>query len=301
MDLATLRARLGAGLMAFPVTPFRVDLSLDPDRFAEHVAWMQGFGPSAQVPAGGAGEFHALTAGEVAQLVRATRAAAPAAPVVAGCGLGTAAACALARAAEAAGADALLLLPPYLVDAPQAGLAAHVRAVAAATGLGLILYNRANARFGAETVARLADDCPTLIGFKDGTGDIALVRALAARLGDRLLLLGGMPTHEIFAEAYAGAGARAYSSAVFNVAPRLALAFHAAVAAGDRAATDAMLRDFFLPFAAIRDRQPGYAVAILKAALRLSGRDMGPVRPPLADLTEEEHAMLRPLLEGCEP
>ena len=292
----TVAARIAGGLMAFPVTPFAADGGLDRDGFAAHCAHLLDHGPSGLVVAGGAGEFHALTPAEVATLARDARPLTPA-PLIVGCGYGAALAVEIARAAEAAGADALLLMPPYLVGCPQAGLEAHVRAVCAATGLDVILYHRANALFAADTVARLADACPTLVGFKDGAGDVALVRALAARLGDRLLLLGGMPTHEIYAEAHAAAGARVYSSSVFSFAPRLALRFHGAFARGDRAACDAMLRDFFLPFARIRDRQPGHAVAILKAALRLLGRPAGPVRPPLADLTAEEHAMLEPLLE----
>ncbi len=89
-------------------------------------------------------------------------------PVVAPAGYGTALAVDLARAAERAGADAILLLPHYLSEAGQAGLEAHVRTVCRSTDLGVIIYNRANARYDATTVDRLAADCPNLIGFKDG-------------------------------------------------------------------------------------------------------------------------------------
>lgn len=67
--------------------------------------------------------------------------------------------------------------------------------------------------------------CPNLIGFKDGSGDIALVRQITARMGDRLTYLGGMPTAELFAESYLGAGFTTYSSAVFNFVPALAQAW----------------------------------------------------------------------------
>ena len=100
-----------------------------------------------------------------------------------------------------------------------------------ATGLGVIVYNRANSLLHAETVLRLTDACPNLIGFKDGTGRIDMVREITARAGDRLCYVGGMPTHELFAEAFFGAGVTTYSSTVFNFVPRLAVEFFRALAA----------------------------------------------------------------------
>ncbi len=71
--------------------------------------------------------------------------------------------------------------------------------------MGVIVYNRGQARVSAEQLAQLADECPNLIGFKDGTGDIDTVRRVTIALGDRLSYIGGMPTHELFAQAYRGA------------------------------------------------------------------------------------------------
>lgn len=295
--LRALRARIAAGLLAFPVTPFRPDLSLDLDGLARHIDWLAPEGAAALFVAGGTGEIFSLTPAEVARVTARARSVAGDLPVIAGAGGGTLLAIETARGAEAAGAEAVLLLPPYLVTGPEAGLEAHVRAVCRAVGIGVIVYSRDNARFATATLARLASDCPNLIGFKDGSGDLARVREITATLGDRLVCIGGMPTHELHAEAYRAAGVPTYSSAVFNFVPRLARAFHAAVEAGDRRETDRMIRDFFRPYAAIRDRAPGYAVAIVKAGLRAIGRDPGPVRPPLADLTREEQAMLAPLVE----
>lgn len=294
--LDALRARIGSGLLSFPVTPFRADLGLDLDRYGAHVDWLGGFGAAALFAAGGTGEFFSLTPAEVAACTRVAKAAAGDTPIIAGCGYGTALAAEIGRAVEAAGADAILLLPPYLVGASQAGLAAHVRAVCRSVGIGVIVYNRDNCQLHAETLARLADECPNLIGFKDGSGDIAAVRRITATLGDRLVYVGGMPTHELYAEAYDAAGVSTYSSAVFNFAPEMALAFYRAMRARDRAAMARLLREFFYPYAAIRDRAPGYAVAIIKAGMRAIGRDCGPVRPPLTDLTEDEMAALVPLV-----
>ena len=218
-------------------------------------------------------------------------------PIIAGAGAGHALAAEFAREAEAAGASGLLLLPHYLTEASQAGLAAHVKAVCRATGLGVIVYNRGACRLLPATLARLADDCPNLVGFKDGIGDIELMVSIRRRMGDRFAYLGGLPTAEVFAPAYAAMGVPVYSSAVFNFLPETAMRFYRALAGGDDATVNALLDDFFLPYIEIRNRGPGYAVSIVKAGARLVGRGAGPVRPPLTDLSEAETRELAQLIE----
>lgn len=287
-----VKAALGAGLLSFPVTPFGPDGRFNPGPYEAHIGWLSSFGATALFAAGGTGEFFSLDPSEVPEIVTRAKAAANGTPIVAGCGYGTATAVSLAKAVEKAGADGILLLPHYLIDAPQEGLFAHAKAVCDAVGIGVMIYNRDNAQYKPDTVARLCDACPNLVGFKDGSGDISTVRQVTAKIGDRLTYLGGMPTAELFAEAYLGAGFTTYSSAVFNFVPQLAMDFYAALRAGDRAKTTAILDGFFYPFMALRDRQKGYAVSAIKAGVRLAGYDVGPVRAPLTDLTAEEEAML---------
>jgi 5-dehydro-4-deoxyglucarate dehydratase len=296
MTPADLKDRLGAGLLSFPVTHFDGEGGFAPDSYQSHVAWLAGYDAPVLFAAGGTGEFFSLTPDEVPAVVRAAKEAAGATAIVSGCGYGTEMAVGIARAAEKAGADGILLLPHYLIDAPQEGLLAHARTVCRSVGIGVMVYNRDNAVLQPDTVARLCDDCPNLIGFKDGTGDIGLVRHVTARMGDRLMYLGGMPTAELFAEAYLGAGFTTYSSAVFNFVPALATQFYAALRGGDRATCERILKEFFYPFMAIRNRQKGYAVAAIKAGVRLQGFAAGRVRAPLVDLTAEEEAMLEALM-----
>ena len=123
-----------------------------------------------------------------------------------------------------------------------------------------------------ETLARLVEACPNLIGFKDGHGDIEMVWKITTLIGDRLAYVGGMPTAEVFATPYYAAGVTTYSSAVYNFIPKAALAFYAALRAGDPETTQAMLRRFFYPYLAIRNRGRGYAVSIVKAGMRVMGR-----------------------------
>lgn len=296
MDPKTLKRALGAGLLSFPVTPFGAEGRFRREAYLDHVGWLSGFDAAALFAAGGTGEFFSLAPSEVPEVVAAAKEAAGDTPIVSGCGHGTELAVEIARSVEKAGADGILLLPHYLIDAPQEGLFRHVKAVCGSVGIGVTVYNRDNSILQPDTLARLCDACPNLVGFKDGSGDIGLARQVTARMGDRLTYLGGMPTAELFAEAYLGAGFTTYSSAVFNFVPGLAVEFHRALRAGDRARCGAVLNDFFYPFMAIRNRQKGYAVSAIKAGVRLQGFDVGPVRPPLVDLTAEEEGMLEALI-----
>ncbi|MEJ8475876.1 5-dehydro-4-deoxyglucarate dehydratase [Roseibium algae] len=292
-----LKTKISSGLLSFPVTHFREDGSLELDSYQSHVEWLARFDAAALFAAGGTGEFFSMSPAEVGSVVKAAKEAAGDVPIISGCGYGTELAKDIAARAEKAGADGLLLLPNYLITGPQEGLYRHVKAVCASTGLGVMVYNRDNSVLGVETLKRLVDECPNLIGFKDGTGKVDLVREITATLGDRLCYVGGMPTHELYAEALYGAGVTTYSSAVFNFVPDLALRFFNALRGGDRKTVQTILEDFFFPFAKIRDRQAGYAVSAIKAGVGIAGFKPGPVRPPLTDLSEEEVEMLRTLVE----
>jgi 5-dehydro-4-deoxyglucarate dehydratase len=179
----------------------------------------------------------------------------------------------------------------------QEGLAAHVAAVCAATKIGVIVYNRDNCVLNEDTLAGLCERCPNLVGYKDGIGDIELMTRVYARLGDRLTYIGGLPTAETFALPYLQMGVTTYSSAVFNFVPEFAIAFYAAVRRQDRDVVYAGLRDFILPLIAIRNRKKGYAVSMIKAGMKVIGRDSGPVRSPLTDLTPAENAEIESLVQ----
>ncbi len=292
---------LGEGLLSFPVTNFRPDGSLDAAAYRENIAWAASHGPAGLFVAGGTGEFFSLSPAEVGTVVQAAVAeTAGRMPVIAPSGYGTAVAREFARAAEGAGADGLLLLPPYLTEFSREGLAAHVEAVCGATRLGVIFYSRANAAIDDVTLGRLCERCPNLVGFKDGVGDIEMMTRIYARIGARLTYLGGLPTAETFALPYLEMGVNTYSSAIYNFLPKFALSFYAAVRRRDRDAVYAGLREFVLPYVDIRNRRKGYAVSIVKAGMKLVGRDCGPVRTPLADLTAAEMEQLAALLRGRE-
>jgi 5-dehydro-4-deoxyglucarate dehydratase len=303
MSPTEMAQTLAKGLLSFPVTHFDKDFRFQEGPYREHCAWLLGFRRlTGLFAAGGTGEFFSLTPAEVASVVTAAvRETNGRTPVIAGCGYGTAIAVELARSAEAAGADGLLLLPPYLMVPSQAGLMAHVEAVCRAVKIGVIVYNRDNAVLNEDSLAKLCDRNPNLVGFKDGVGDIELMMRVYARMGDRLTYVGGLPTAEAFALPYLEMGVTTYSSAVFNFVPEWALSFYDAVRAKDHAKVMKGLKEFVLPYIAIRNENKGYAVSIVKAGMRVIGRDAGPVRPPLTDLTDDQAARLKKLIEATQP
>ncbi|WP_419995786.1 5-dehydro-4-deoxyglucarate dehydratase [Streptomyces boninensis] len=288
-----LRNGMARGVLSFPLTSFNTDGSLDLPSYRAYLEQQLAAEPGAVFPACGTGEFTSLDEDEYRQVITtAVELAGGRAPVVAGIGYGYAQALRFARIAEEAGADAALVLPHYLVKAPQDGLVEQLRRIAGGTRLPLIAYQRDQVAFTADSVRRIAE-IPTVVGLKDGHSDLDRLQRAILAAPDDFLFFNGAATAEIQARAYAAIGVPAYSSAVHAFAPEIARAFFAALQADDTARTDELLRGFYVPLVELRDRVPGYAVSLVKAAARLRGLPVGPVRAPLtdpypADLTELE-------------
>jgi 5-dehydro-4-deoxyglucarate dehydratase len=290
--------KLGSGLLSFPVTHFKDDHSFDEAAYRENIGWLGQFDASGLFAAGGTGEFFSLTPPEVEQVVRAAvQEALDGLPVIAPAGYGTSTAVQMARSAESVGAHGILLLPPYLTEASQDGLVAHVKEVCAATTLGVTIYSRANAVYTEAAVAELADSCPNLVGFKDGVGNIEQMTRIYASLGDRLTYIGGLPTAEMFALPYLALGVTTYSSAIYNFVPKFAIDFYNALRSGDNAFVINALNEFVIPYCNLRNKKQGYAVSIIKAGMTVIDRPAGPVRAPLTDLDAVELAELADLIK----
>ncbi|MCD7440664.1 5-dehydro-4-deoxyglucarate dehydratase [Streptomyces lincolnensis] len=290
------------GVLFFPVTPFAADGSLDEERLAQHIDNGVAAGAGGVFVACGTGEFHALTSDEIERATRiAVETTAGRVPVLAAAGGPTPVARDQAVRVERAGADGILLLPPYLVTAPQEGLVRYVEDVTAATELPVVFYQRGTARLTEATAARLAA-LPNVVGLKDGLGDVErmhrIVRAVRAVPGGQdFQFFNGLPTAEMTAPAYRGIGVGLYSSAVFAFAPEIAQAFHRALTEDDEALVNTLLDEFYAPLVALRDEVPGYAVALVKAGVTLRGLDVGGVRAPLLDPTPEHLARLAKLID----
>lgn len=288
------------GILFFPVTPFARDGSIDHGLLADHVSTGVASGAGGVFPACGTGEFHALSGAEAAAVTETTvRAVGGRVPVVAGTGGPLGHARDVARGAADAGADALLVLPPYLVGGTSAGLISYVEAIVSAADLPVIVYHRGSAQYSVETMRHLAQN-PKVVGFKDGTGDIGatqlVVRAVAETGRDDFAFFNGLLTAELTQGAYRGIGVPLYSSAAFAMAPDIATAFYRAYVDGDEERRLSLLDGFYRPLVRLRDETPGFGVSLIKAGLRISGLPVGSVRAPLVDPAPDQEQRLAGIL-----
>ena len=302
MNPQELKTVLSSGLLSFPVTDFDKQGDFHPKNYAKRLEWLAPYGASALFAAGGTGEFFSLDAKEFSEIITtAVQTCKNKVPILAGTGGSTRTAITYAQEAQRCGAAGILLLPHYLTEASQEGLITHIEAVCKSVKIGVVVYNRNVCRLTASSLESLATRCPNLIGFKDGLGDIELMVTIRRRLGKRFAYLGGLPTAEVYAEAYKALGVPVYSSAVFNFIPKTAMEFYKAIVDDDHASTGRLLDEFFLPYLEIRNRRAGYAVSIIKAGAKLAGHDAGPVRAPLTDLQAEEMEALDALIKTLGP
>ncbi len=286
-----MAARFGSVITAM-ATPFTQELALDLDRAQELATWLFDHGSDALVIAGSTGEASTLSDAEKRDLWRATvEAAGGRGPVIAGTGTyDTAHSIELTRAAEEAGADAVLVVTPYYNRPPQRGLIAHFTAVAGATALPVIVYNipsRTACLVEADTLLRLARDVPNIVAVKDATGDFATATRILAEAPDGF-------------ELYSGDDWATFSFCCLGGVGVISVASHLAgeeigrmvrlVGEGD-VAEARVIHERLMPLF------KGLFVASnpipLKAAMEMAGWPVGPPRLPLVPATEDERARIR--------
>ena len=291
MPPARLRQAL-SGVIGFPVTPFRADLSVDIEALRQNVRAMLAHPLAAIVAAGGTGELYSLTPREHLDIVRVVvEEARGQLPVIAGTGFNSVLGAELASQAAAAGASGILAFPPYYPGAETEGLINYYAALGNATPLGLLIYSRDWFHPSPATVEQIAATIPTLIAWKDGQGDIRRLQMIKERLGERLCWIGGAGDDMV--PAYYAIGIRAFTSSIANVSPQLALQLHDAGSRGDSAALQRMMTDYVVPLYAMRARRKGHEVTVMKELMTMVGLAGGAVRPPLVPLRPEELEELR--------
>lgn len=293
------------GVVGFPITPFKSDLSVDYAALEKNVAAMTQFDFCCMVAAGGTGELYSLTVEEAVEIVRVVKSATKL-PVIGGVGNNLAIATAMAKGMEKAGADALLVLPPYYINSPANGLNAYYAAVGRATGLPLSLYSRDWAVFSPEAVAKLCDEVPTLEIWKDGQGNGRTYERIMSYNGDRLAWVGGLGDDCL--PTYLSVGVQAYTSSISNTAPKLAieLAKLGGLMPGhahdpEFSKIQPLMRTYVHPIYALREKVKGYEVAAMKAFMDRVGLAGGPVRPPLENTRPEHLAEIDRLVKVYEP
>ena len=297
MHPTTLRKKL-SGVIAFPVTPFKEDLSLDLPGLHQNLTKLLEHPIAAIVVAGGTGELYSLTPAEYTRVVELTALAIEdRVPVIAGVGFGQRLAVEMAQAAEKAGADGILAFPPYYPQAEDEGLFEYYRAIGKATRLGMLIYTRDWASFSPSLVERLTA-IPTLIGWKDGQGDIRRLQMIMNHVGDRLHWIGGAGDDMV--AAYFSIGVTTFTSSIATVAPQLSLKLWELADAGDSETLRDLLERCVVPLYALRARRPGYEVSAMKAMMDMVGLNGGPVRPPLVNVKPDEEDELRTILASWE-
>ncbi|MGB3328933.1 MAG: dihydrodipicolinate synthase family protein [Thermomicrobiales bacterium] len=297
----TLRPEQLRGALAFPITPYAEDGSVDLDAVRENAAFLATSRIAAIVAPSGTGEIFALTPEEATAIVKATVDVAGDKPVIAAAGIGPTLGARMAKEAEEAGAAAIMVVPPYYGKPDSEGLIAYYETIAAATSLPIIPYARDAALFSPAQVVKLVERVPQVIAFKDGRADVRLFQQIreyvSAKLGaDRLVWLGG--SGDDLVGPYFAAGAEGYTSSLACFWPEASAELYDFVAAGDYAGLAEYHARVVAPIYAMRQRKPGYEVSVMKAAVQLLGYTAGPSRAPLANLTADEVAELDAMLKA---
>lgn len=278
------------------VTPFR-DGTIDEAAFRAFVDWQIEEGSSALVPCGTTGESATMTVEEHNRVVAiCVDQAAGRVPVIAGCGSNdTRIALDHMMAAQAAGADAALVVAPYYNKPNQEGVFRHFAHLAENCDLPIILYNvptRTITEIGVPVIHRLAQDYGTIVGIKDATGNLGRVTAQRLACGPHFCQLSG---NDETALGFNAMGGRGCISVTANVAPRLSAQFQAACLAGDWGQALA-LQDRLYPLhdALFSDSSPG---PVKYALMRVRADMPGDVRLPITWPSEQSRAAVDRALE----
>ncbi len=272
------------------VTPMR-DARFDEDAFRAFVDWQISEGTHGLVPVGTTGESPTLSHDEHKRVVKVCiEVTAGRVPVIAGAGSNnTTEAIELARFAEKAGADGLLVVTPYYNKPSQEGLYQHYKAINDAVGIPIIIYNippRSVIDMSVETMARLFE-LKNIAGVKDATAKIDRISLQRQAMGPEFNQLSGEDSTALAVMAHGGHGCISVTS---NVAPKIQSEFQDACLAGDfaKALTH---QDRMLPLHKALFLEPNPAGA--KYALSLLGRMSEELRLPLVTVTENARAEIR--------
>jgi 4-hydroxy-tetrahydrodipicolinate synthase len=273
------------GVMPAITTPFNDDLSIDHGAAKANVRWLVEAGCKAIVPCGSLGEGATLTFAEKLALIE-TCAKAVDVPVIPGiAALSTLEAVQLARAAEAHGARALMVLPPYVYSTDWREMKAHVTAVISATRLPCVVYNNPVAYrtdFSPSQIVELAREFDNVVAVKESSTDVRRITALKAQAGDRLAL--GVGVDDCLVEGVA-AGAQFWIAGLVDALPHESVRLFELARAG-RWEEAAALYAWFLPLLRL-DTVPKF-VQLIKLVQERLGVGRALVRPPRLPLTGAE-------------
>ena len=277
-----------------PVTPFDEEGQVSQDQVVRLYQRLETAGIRVFIPCAGSAEFHTLTSSEILQVIQIARETlAEQATIVAPIGFQVDFAVELGNQAHQAGAAAALVMPltfPYLSDA---GAEDYYRRLLDQIDCPVLIYKKGPVP-SDDLLLRLADH-PNLVGVKYAVNDLNAFNQVVAADAGRIDWYCG--SAERFAPFFAIAGSRGFTSGAANICPALVLGMQAALESGDW--QEAMrLQHLILPIENYRDRQESsFHVSLLKYAVTCTGIECGLPRPPQRQLTAEEQADIRQLVE----
>jgi len=283
------------GVIGFPVTPFTCDDAFDADGFRANVAFMLESGLAALAFCGSNGELQSLTLEEYQQVAEeATALVKGRKGLILGAGQNWRTAKEQARIARRAGADAILLMAPYMNDPNEPGLAEYYRRVAGEAGVPIALYQtKWSGLLSLPLLERLAD-VENISMVKDEHGSLSHYLQVRRHFGDRFFWVNGMA--EPFVPSYWSLGVTTFTSGLACFIPQVTMEIFERAGASDMERVNELLDRTIVPLYEIRNRRPGYKCSMIKAAMNLIGLRGGFVRPPLVELQQEDRADLERLL-----
>jgi 5-dehydro-4-deoxyglucarate dehydratase len=287
-----LRAHL-KGIVGFGVTPFHSDFSLNVEALRQNAAHLAEH-CEVIVALGNNGEIFSLSPEEQKAVARhVVGEVGGRKPALVGVGFSTPVAKELACAAEAAGADGILALPPHHTATNDDGLFEYYRTVAGTTRLGVVLFQTPAMNFSVPLLRRLAE-VPNIVGMKDEHGDMKQFVRQWQAVRERITLMCGVG--EILAPSYFALGVEVFTSGIINFMPRTPRKILDLLRARQFEAAARIVEEETLAIFDLRARRPGYTTVVIKEAMNLCGMNAGPSRPPLAPLAEADRDDLRSIL-----
>ncbi|MBM3235325.1 dihydrodipicolinate synthase family protein [Candidatus Poribacteria bacterium] len=283
------------GIHIFAITPFKMTGDDIPPVDYEGVKRNARFfaaveGERVITVCGGTGEFHSLTEAENRKIVEAAASEAKGkSPLISGIGGNTEAAIKMAKAAQEAGSDVVLIMPcEEIITKGEDAIFQHHAAIAEAVDIGLMPYRNRNSLFSIDLILRFLE-IPNVVALKDESGDINWFRDMIVATEERLPgIIGG----EMLAPYYYLAGASGITTGVACLVPHISLEQYRAAAKGDyRGAL--RIRDKLAPITKFRGKTGN---TMLKAGLEMMGLAGGPIRDTKAVMNDEDRKILRKLL-----
>ncbi|SJZ31624.1 4-hydroxy-tetrahydrodipicolinate synthase [Selenihalanaerobacter shriftii] len=277
------------------VTPFNTDLEVDYEATAELANYLVENGSDGILVLGTTGEVPTLTKDEKIKLVKTVKEEVGGrAKVIVGTGsYSTSASIEMTKKIEAIGVDGVMLVTPYYNKPPQSGLYRHFKMVAKETDLPVILYNvpgRTSRNIEPETVAKLAE-IENIVAIKEASGDVEQAATINRLTDDEFLIYSGDDGLTLPILSIGGTGVISVSSHLVGNQIKEMITLYKAGKVKEAADLNAELGELFGKMFITPNPIP------VKCSLNLLGQKVGPVRPPLADIDQEEKAVLEVLLK----